>query len=158
MDHVPLRRALLSVSDKTGLTELAAELVAAGVELLSTGGTRTHLEKAGIAVRDLSDYTGFPETTTVVVGNNTVALTQGSTTLVVEERGTTRLPPVSSFDFSLRKTLRVQSWRFEPRIDFYNLSNEASIIGRLTQLGPTYGRISNIQRGALIKIGFSAEF
>ena len=61
MDHVPLRRAVLSVSDKTGLTELATELAAAGVELLSTGGTRTHLEKAGLKVRDLSDYTGFPE-------------------------------------------------------------------------------------------------
>ena len=103
-------------------------------------------------------YQGFPESTTVVVGNNTVALTQGSTTLVVEPRGTTRLPPVSSFDFSLRKTFRMSGWRFEPRVDFYNMTNEASITGRLAQLGPTYGRISNIQRGALIKIGFNAEF
>jgi hypothetical protein len=103
-------------------------------------------------------YEGFPQTTTVTVGNNTVALTQGSTTLVVEPRGTTRLPPVSSFDFSVRKTFRVQQWRLEPRVDFYNMTNEASIIGQLTQLGPTYGRISNIQRGTLIKVGLSAEF
>ena len=48
--------------------------------------------------------------------------------------------------------------RFEPRVDFYNMTNEASIIGRLTQLGPTYGRISNAQRGALIKAGINVEF
>src|SRR5262245_8489610 len=103
-------------------------------------------------------YQGFPETTTVSVANNTVALTQGTTTLTVEPRGTTRLPPVASFDFSVRKTFRVQQWRFEPRIDLYNMTNQASIIGQIAQLGPTYGRISNVQRGALIKIGLSGEF
>jgi hypothetical protein len=40
----------------------------------------------------------------------------------------------------------------------YNLTNQASIIGRLTQLGPTYGRISLVQRGALIKAGLNVEF
>ena len=103
-------------------------------------------------------YQGFPETTTVAVGNNTVTLTQGTTTLTVEPRGTTRLPPVSSVDFSVRKAFRVQQWRLEPRLDFYNLTNQASILGRLTQLGPTYGRISIIQRGALIKAGLNIEF
>src|SRR5262245_22460681 len=103
-------------------------------------------------------YQGFPDTTTVSVGNNTFALTQGSTTLVVEPRGTTRLPPVASVDFSVRKSFRVQQLRLEPRIDFYNLTNAASVIGRITQLGPTYGRISNIQRGALIKAGVNVEF
>jgi hypothetical protein len=93
------------------------------------------------------------------VGNNTVRLTQGSiSALVVEPRGTTRLPPVSSVDVSVRKSFRVQQLRFEPRIDFYNLTNAASVIGRITQLGPTYGRISNIQRGALIKAGINVEF
>ncbi len=52
---------MLSVSDKTGLTEFAQGLVAAGVELFSTGGTRRHLEEAGLAVRDVADYTGSPE-------------------------------------------------------------------------------------------------
>jgi hypothetical protein len=104
-------------------------------------------------------YQGFPDTTTVSVGNNTVKLTQGSNlTLVVEPRGTTRLPPVSSVDVSVRKSFKVQQWRLEPRIDFYNLTNAASVIGRITQLGPTYGRISNIQRGALIKAGVNVEF
>ncbi|MBU0583404.1 MAG: bifunctional phosphoribosylaminoimidazolecarboxamide formyltransferase/IMP cyclohydrolase [Alphaproteobacteria bacterium] len=60
-DLVPVRRALLSVSDKTGLTDFAAALVKAGVELVSTGGTAKAIAEAGIAVRDVSELTGFPE-------------------------------------------------------------------------------------------------
>ncbi|MFT4179263.1 MAG: bifunctional phosphoribosylaminoimidazolecarboxamide formyltransferase/IMP cyclohydrolase [Thermomonas sp.] len=58
---VTIRRALLSVSDKTGLIELANALAAHGVELLSTGGTAKALRDAGLAVKDVSDVTGFPE-------------------------------------------------------------------------------------------------
>jgi len=54
-------RALLSVSDKTGIETLGAALVAAGVELLSTGGTFRALRDANLPVLDLADYTGFPE-------------------------------------------------------------------------------------------------
>ena len=61
VDRLPLRRALLSVSDKTGLVELAKALAARGVELLSTGGTARALREAGLAVRDVADATGFPE-------------------------------------------------------------------------------------------------
>ncbi|PKM16021.1 MAG: bifunctional phosphoribosylaminoimidazolecarboxamide formyltransferase/inosine monophosphate cyclohydrolase [Gammaproteobacteria bacterium HGW-Gammaproteobacteria-2] len=57
----PIRRALLSVSDKTGLIELAQALAAAGIDLISTGGTAGALRDAGIAVRDVSAITGFPE-------------------------------------------------------------------------------------------------
>jgi phosphoribosylaminoimidazolecarboxamide formyltransferase/IMP cyclohydrolase len=57
----PIKRALISVSDKTGLIEFVRELVTGGVEIFSTGGTRKHLEEAGIKVRDVADYTGFPE-------------------------------------------------------------------------------------------------
>ena len=103
-------------------------------------------------------YQGFPELTTVSVGNNTVALTQGATVLAVEPRGSTRLPPVSSLDASVRKFWNVSRMRFEPRVDLYNLTNAASIVARVTQLGPTYGRVSNIQRGRLIKVGLSVEF
>ncbi len=60
-DVVPVRNALISVSDKMGLTDLAAGLRAAGVTIYSTGGTRSHLEKSGIDVEDVSNYTGFPE-------------------------------------------------------------------------------------------------
>jgi len=60
-DLVPLRRALLSVYDKTGLVDFARALAGRGVELISTGGTRAALTAAGIASRDVSDVTGFPE-------------------------------------------------------------------------------------------------
>jgi phosphoribosylaminoimidazolecarboxamide formyltransferase/IMP cyclohydrolase len=60
-DMVRIRRALLSVSDKSGLLEFARGLANAGVELVSTGGTRLALEKEGLAVRDVSELTGFPE-------------------------------------------------------------------------------------------------
>jgi AICAR transformylase/IMP cyclohydrolase PurH len=58
---VKIRRALLSVSDKTGLVELARGLAAHGVELLSTGGTASALRAAGLTVKDVSEHTGFPE-------------------------------------------------------------------------------------------------
>jgi phosphoribosylaminoimidazolecarboxamide formyltransferase/IMP cyclohydrolase len=61
MSIVPVRRALISVSDKSGLIELAAVLASHGVELVSTGGTAAALRAAGFAVRDVSDLTGFPE-------------------------------------------------------------------------------------------------
>ncbi len=61
MSHEVPRRALLSVSDKTGLTELATKLVEAGFELVSTGGTRRSLEQAGLPVTDVASLTGFPE-------------------------------------------------------------------------------------------------
>ena len=60
-DLVAVRRALLSVSDKAGLVEFAAALAGKGVELVSTGGTAKAIADAGIAVRDVSDLTGFPE-------------------------------------------------------------------------------------------------
>jgi phosphoribosylaminoimidazolecarboxamide formyltransferase/IMP cyclohydrolase len=56
-----IKRALLSVSDKTGLVSFAQTLTAAGVELISTGGTARALRDAGLAVKDISEHTGFPE-------------------------------------------------------------------------------------------------
>ncbi|MBY0350630.1 bifunctional phosphoribosylaminoimidazolecarboxamide formyltransferase/IMP cyclohydrolase [Tabrizicola sp.] len=58
---VPIGRALISVSDKTGLLDLARALAGAGVELISTGGTSGMLRAAGLAVRDVAEVTGFPE-------------------------------------------------------------------------------------------------
>ncbi len=60
-DAVPVRRALLSVSDKSGLIELATALGSRGVELISTGGTAAAIRDAGLAVRDVSAVTDFPE-------------------------------------------------------------------------------------------------
>src|SRR5216110_268414 len=56
-----IKRALISVSDKTGLVVFAQELKRFGVEILSTGGTAKTLREAGIDVRDVSEVTGFPE-------------------------------------------------------------------------------------------------
>lgn len=61
MTSMTIRRALLSVSDKTGLVELGVALAARGVELVSTGGTAKALREARLEVRDVSDLTGFPE-------------------------------------------------------------------------------------------------
>jgi phosphoribosylaminoimidazolecarboxamide formyltransferase / IMP cyclohydrolase len=58
---LPVRRALLSVSDKTGLVELARRLASHNIEILSTGGTARLLLSAGLTVREVSSYTGFPE-------------------------------------------------------------------------------------------------
>ena len=57
----PIRRALLSVSDKTGIVDFATSLAHAGVEILSTGGTARLLAQSGLKVTEVADYTGFPE-------------------------------------------------------------------------------------------------
>ena len=61
MEPIKIRRALLSVSDKSGIVELGRALAGHGVELVSTGGTASALRDAGLEVRDISDLTGFPE-------------------------------------------------------------------------------------------------
>ncbi|WP_028918729.1 bifunctional phosphoribosylaminoimidazolecarboxamide formyltransferase/IMP cyclohydrolase [Pseudoxanthomonas suwonensis] len=60
-DLLPVRRALLSVSDKTGLIDLARALASRNIELLSTGGTARAIREAGLPVKDVSEVTGFPE-------------------------------------------------------------------------------------------------
>ena len=61
MDQLPIRRALVSVTDKTGLAELCSTLVSLGAELVSTGGTMKAIAAAGLPVTSVSDVTGFPE-------------------------------------------------------------------------------------------------
>ena len=56
-----IRRALISVSDKTGVVSLARELAARGIEIVSTGGTARLLKESGVPVTGVSDVTGFPE-------------------------------------------------------------------------------------------------
>ncbi|MEY4437310.1 MAG: hypothetical protein RL100_774, partial [Actinomycetota bacterium] len=60
-DRIEIKRALLSVSDKTGLLELASALHKGGVDIVSTGGTFKALSEAGIPVTEVSQVTGFPE-------------------------------------------------------------------------------------------------
>ena len=61
MEYKQVKRALLSVTDKTGLVDFARQLAGMNVELVSTGGTARTLREAGLTVRDVSDLTGFPE-------------------------------------------------------------------------------------------------
>ncbi|HXF41237.1 MAG TPA: bifunctional phosphoribosylaminoimidazolecarboxamide formyltransferase/IMP cyclohydrolase, partial [Blastocatellia bacterium] len=56
-----IKRALVSVSDKTGLVEFVTRLINHSIEIISTGGTAKALKDAGLAVRDISEVTGFPE-------------------------------------------------------------------------------------------------
>ena len=58
---IQIKRAIISVSDKSGLTDLAKVLTKYGVEILSTGGTSKTLREAGFSVKDISEFTGFPE-------------------------------------------------------------------------------------------------
>ncbi|MBT5343386.1 MAG: bifunctional phosphoribosylaminoimidazolecarboxamide formyltransferase/IMP cyclohydrolase, partial [Acidiferrobacteraceae bacterium] len=60
-DCIPIQRALISLSDKTGAAEFAGRLAALGIEILSTGGTAQLLRDNGLEVVEVSDYTGFPE-------------------------------------------------------------------------------------------------
>src|SRR5215217_4948021 len=59
--EVQVRRALLTVSDKRGLVDFARGLAELGIEIVSTGGTARELENAGLSVRAIDEYTGFPE-------------------------------------------------------------------------------------------------
>jgi phosphoribosylaminoimidazolecarboxamide formyltransferase/IMP cyclohydrolase len=61
MDIIPIKHALISVSNKLGLVDFARGLAVHGVKLFASGGTRKHLEQAGLAVQEISAYTGFPE-------------------------------------------------------------------------------------------------
>jgi hypothetical protein len=106
----------------------------------------------------LQHQRGFPELTTVSVGSTTVALTQGTTSIAVEPRGTTRLPDLNQLDMSFRKVFRVGGKVYQPRVDLYNLANSATIIARSTVLGPSYGAVNGIQRGRLIKLGMHVDW
>jgi hypothetical protein len=101
---------------------------------------------------------GFPELTSVSVGNNTIPLTQGTTSVAVAPRATTRLPMLNQLDASFRKAFRSGSRVIQPRVDLYNLANSATITARTTTLGSSYDEANGIQRGRLIKFGISLDF
>jgi hypothetical protein len=101
---------------------------------------------------------GFPEITSVSVGNNTIALNQGSQSITVAPRGTTRLPNLNQVDASFRRPFRSGGKVVQPRVDFYNLMNSATITSRINILGSSYLVPNSIQRGRLMKLGFSVDF
>jgi hypothetical protein len=103
-------------------------------------------------------FTGFPEITSVLVSANTAALTRVSQRVTVEPRGTTRLPDVNMVDLSVRRAFTLGRYSVEPVMDVFNLTNGSAIRARTTQLGPAYGRATDIQRGRLIKAGLNLKF
>ena len=126
---------------------------------VSLRASGVHQMRWGVSVSATAQhYTGFPENTTVLVGANTARLTQVTQSLVVEPRGTTRPPSVNSLDVSLRKTWKYHNVALEPVMDTYNLLNAASLLSRITQLGPTYLTPATIQRGRLIRLGVNVNF
>jgi hypothetical protein len=104
-------------------------------------------------------YSGFRETTAVSVGASTVALTQVTQSIVVEPRGTTRLPNVNLVDLNAKKTFKFGSkMTAQPVVEVFNLLNSNAIQARTTVLGPAYGRASNIVFGRMVKFGFNLNF
>jgi hypothetical protein len=93
-----------------------------------------------------------------VLNNATLNLPQGNQTLRVREFGDVHYPNVSQLDMSIRRVFRFGSRTISPRIDFFNASNESTILTWVTQLGPTYHRPSLIQRARLLKVGLNMEF
>ena len=114
----------------------------------------------GVSLSAAAQYfTGFPEQTTVSVSRDTVALTQVTQSLLVAPAGTTRLPSVTMFDMSLKKIFRLGAQRsIEPVLDIFNLGNVSTVTRRTAQLGPSYGRVSNIVRGRMMKLGLNVKF
>lgn len=114
----------------------------------------------GISVSaNAQHFTGFPEEDSVIVGANTVALTQVSQTLNVSERGTNRLPDVNAFDMAIRKRIRLGSgMTAEPALEMFNLGNANTVQGRVTTLGPAYHRATSIMRGRMLRFGLNVKF
>jgi hypothetical protein len=102
---------------------------------------------------------GAPETTTVVVRNDTITLPQGTQTVVVREVGSVRFPTQVQLDLNLRKDFRAANGhRLTPRLEIFNVLNNSSIQGWITQLGPTYHRPNLIQHGRLWKLEIGYDF
>lgn len=98
-------------------------------------------------------YTGWPETTVVRVGSDTVRLTQTTQLVVMEPRGTTRMDNVNLMDMSFKKTFGSGSLKFEPRMDVYNVLNQSTVTDRIQQLGPSYHNVIELLGARMIKFG-----
>lgn len=108
---------------------------------------------------NVQHFTGFPEEDTVVVGSNTVALTQVSQSLNVAPRGTHRLPDVNVGDFAVKRVFRFRSGvSAEPAMELFNVTNANTVQGRITTLGPAYHRATSIMRGRMLRFGVNVKF
>jgi hypothetical protein len=113
----------------------------------------------GIVVAgNLQHYAGSPESTTVQVSSNTVALTQVNQSIQVEPRGETRTPSLTLLDLNFRKVFRMRERTFEPAFEVHNVMNVATVQSRNTVLGPAYGVAANISRGRLLKFALNVKF
>lgn len=101
---------------------------------------------------------GAPETTTVLVTSQTISLPQGNQEVWLSEPGTVRYPNVKSLDLTLRRAWRFGNRSISPRLQIFNVLNNATIDAWVTQLGPTYHRPSNIQRARLINLDLNVTF
>lgn len=107
----------------------------------------------------IQHFTGLPESTTVLVASDTVALTQVSQSVRIVPNATTRLPDNDLIDLSLRR--KFAGWRgasLEPVLEVFNLTNANTIQGWLTQLGPTYHRSTSIQFPRMLRLGVNVKF
>jgi hypothetical protein len=107
---------------------------------------------------NLQSYAGSPESTTVQVSGNTVALTQVNQSVQVEARGATRTPSLTLVDMNVRKVFRINQRTFEPVLEIHNVMNVATVQSRNTTLGPAYHRAANISRGRLLKLAVNVKF
>jgi hypothetical protein len=107
---------------------------------------------------NLQHYAGTPENTTVQVSRSTIALTQVSQSILIEPRGTTRLPSLTLVDLNLRKIFRTAERSIEPVFEIHNAFNVATVQNRNTVLGPAHGQVRNITRGRLLKFGLYVKF
>ena len=87
-----------------------------------------------------------------------MTLTQVTQSIVVEPRGTTRLPNVDLVDMNLRKIFRFDQRTVEPVFEIHNVLNANAIQDRTTVLGPAYGQVGNILRGRMLKFALNMKF
>jgi hypothetical protein len=109
---------------------------------------------------DFQHYQGWPETTVVQVASNTVRLTQTTQNVIIEPRGTQRMDNVNLLDFSFKKVIGSKSsgTRLEPRLDIYNVLNQATITNRIQQLGPSYHNVIDLLGARMIKLGANVSW
>jgi hypothetical protein len=101
---------------------------------------------------------GFPEIDTLSVGRDTVTLTQVTQSVTVGPAGTHSLPNVGLLDLSARKRMRFGRVSATPGINLYNVFNSSTILQRTTSLGPAYGRVNQLLRGRMMKLGLDLDF
>ena len=112
------------------------------------------IETAG----NFSFYQGWPQTTTVRVGSDTVKLTQVTQVITIEPRGTRRFENVKQVDMNFKKALQLGGMKVQPRLDVFNLLNSSAVTNNIQQLGPTYGNVIDLLGSRMIKIGWDMSW